>query len=74
MNILRSRHETHSWSALTLPQAWGICVEMCTPSCSPDEHRRTKVLNVPVSHKTGELGIAVASQQLDAVSSHGEGF
>jgi hypothetical protein len=27
-------------------------------------------MNPPVSHKAGELGIAVAGQQLDAVSSH----
>jgi hypothetical protein len=28
-------------------------------------------MNVPVSHEAGKLGIAVASQQLDAVGSHG---
>jgi hypothetical protein len=27
-------------------------------------------MNVPVSHQAGELGIAIAGQQLDAVGSH----
>lgn len=33
----------------------------------------SKNLNVPISHKAGKLGIAVAGQQLDTVSSHGGG-
>lgn len=29
-----------------------------------------QALDVPVSHKAGKLGIAVAGKQLDAISSH----
>ena len=46
--------------------------ESASPSASPPGSKvRSIVKNVPAGDKVGELGVAVASEQLDAVGRHG---